>query len=162
MGEDNHIKDIDVLVIGGGLAAAFAAIKAKEKGAERVVQVCKGRTGSTGNSAFAASVMHICFPEDDLDDRVKRLTRSLAYIAQQDLIQDHLEESYPLLLEMDGFGCGFLKDEKGNFIRAQARGAYPTVMFRGHAMMQGMREALRKRGVELIDGVMVTDLLTKR
>ncbi|MBW1773447.1 MAG: FAD-binding protein [Deltaproteobacteria bacterium] len=161
MVENIKIQSIDVLVIGGGLAAAFAAIKAKENGAGRVVQVCKGRTGCTGNSAFAASVMHVCFPEDDLDDRVKRLTRSLAYIAQQDLIQDHLEESYPILLEMDSFGCGFLKDEKGNFIRAQARGAYPTVMFRGHEMMQGMREAEIKRGVELVDGVMVTDLLTR-
>ncbi|MBW2285947.1 MAG: FAD-binding protein, partial [Deltaproteobacteria bacterium] len=161
MVENIKIQSIDVLVIGGGLAAAFAAIKAKENGAGRVVQVCKGRTGCTGNSAFAASVMHVCFPEDDLDDRVKRLTRSLAYIAQQDLIQDHLEESYPILLEMDSFGCGFLKDEKGNFIRAQARGAYPTVMFRGHEMMQGMREAEIKCGVELVDGVMVTDLLTR-
>ena len=54
MVDEQKITDIDVLVIGGGLAAAFAAIKAKEKGAERVVQVCKGRTGCTGNSAFAA------------------------------------------------------------------------------------------------------------
>ena len=159
--ETKKITDIDVLVIGGGLAAAFAGLKAREKGAGKVVQVCKGRTGCTGNSAFAASVMHVCFPEDDLDDRVRRLTRSLAYIAQQDLIRDHLEESYPLLLEMDGFGCGFLKDEKGYFIRSAARGAYPTVKFRGHQMMQGMRRAEKKKGVQLVDGVMVTDLLTR-
>ena len=82
MNGELRIKDIDVLVIGGGLAAAFAAIKAKEAGAKRVVQVCKGATGCTGNSAFAASVIHVCFPEDDLDDRLKRLSRSLAYIAQ--------------------------------------------------------------------------------
>ncbi len=161
MSEDIKIQNIDVLIIGGGLAAAFAAIKAKEKGAERVVQVCKGRTGCTGNSAFAASVMHVCFPEDDLDDRVRRLSRSLAYIAQQDLIRDHLEESYPILLEMDRFGCGFLKNDDGTFLRAPARGAYPTVVFRGHEMMQGMRQAEIDRGVELVDGIMVTDLLTR-
>ncbi len=155
------ISNIDVLVIGGGLAAAFAGIKARENGAGKVVQVCKGRTGSTGNSAFAASVMHICFPEDDADDRLRRLLRSLGWIAQQDLVRDHLEESYPLLLEMDGFDCGFLKDEKGGFIRSRARGAYPTVKFRGHRMMQGMRRAAKKRDVELVDGVMVTDLLTR-
>jgi succinate dehydrogenase/fumarate reductase flavoprotein subunit len=161
MNEDTRISDIDVLVIGGGLAAAFAAIKAKENGARRVVQVCKGRTGCSGNSAFAASVMHVCFPEDDLDDRLRRLTRSLACIAQQDLIQDHLEESYRILEDMDGFGCGFLKNEKGGFLRATARGAYPTVVFRGHQMMRAMRRAEKDRGVELIDGVMVTDLLTR-
>ena len=159
--ETKKITDIDVLVIGGGLAAAFAALKAKENGAERVVQVCKGRTGCTGNSAFAASVMHVCFPEDDPDDRLRRLARSLGYIAQQDLLRDHLEESYPLLKEMDGFGCGFFKNEKGDFIRTRARGAYPTVKFRGHQMMQAMRAAEKIRGVELIDGVMVTELLTR-
>ncbi len=161
MDENTRIRDIDVLVIGGGLAAAFAAIKAKQNGAKRVVQVCKGRTGCSGNSAFAASVMHVCFPEDDLDDRLRRLTRSLAYIAQQDLIQDHLVESYPVLKEMDGFGCGFLKDEKGGFLRAKARGAYPTVVFRGHEMMRAMRRSEESRRVDLIDGVMVTDLLTR-
>lgn len=162
MDENTTIRDIDVLVIGGGLAAAFAAIKAKENGAKRVVQVCKGRTGCSGNSAFAASVMHVCFPEDDKDDRLRRLSRSLAYIAQQDLIQDHLEQSYPVLLDMDAFGCGFLKKEDGGFLRAKARGAYPTVVFRGHQMMSAMRQAERDRGVELIDGVMATELLTRR
>jgi succinate dehydrogenase/fumarate reductase flavoprotein subunit len=49
---DESTRIIDVLVIGGGLAAAFAAIKAKENGAQRVVQVCKVDRCS-GNSAFA-------------------------------------------------------------------------------------------------------------
>lgn len=163
MGLKNEVRisDIDVLVIGGGLAAGFAAMKAKETGAKRVVQICKGATGCTGNSAFAASVMHVCFPEDDLDDRLMRLSRSLAYIAQQDMIKDHLEESYGILLDMDSYGCGFLKDEKGNFLRLAARGAYPTVVFRGHQMMIGIRKAEIKSEIELVDNVMVTDLLVR-
>ncbi|MBW1802200.1 MAG: FAD-binding protein, partial [Deltaproteobacteria bacterium] len=161
MNGEIRISDIDVLVIGGGLAAAFASIRARQGGAKKVVQVCKGRTGCTGNSAFAASVMHVCFPEDDLNDRLRRLTRSLAFIARQDLLQDHLEESYGILKEMDAYGCEFLKDDKGHFLRANARGAYPTVVFRGHQMMNAMRAAVIKEGVELIDMVMVTDLLTR-
>ena len=35
--ETNTIDGIDVLVAGGGIAATFAAIKAKEAGAKRVV-----------------------------------------------------------------------------------------------------------------------------
>jgi succinate dehydrogenase/fumarate reductase flavoprotein subunit len=34
--------DTDILVIGGGLAGSFAAIKAKEAGIERVTLVSKG------------------------------------------------------------------------------------------------------------------------
>jgi len=158
---DVVIKDIDVLVIGGGIAASFAAIKAKEAGAEKVAMVCKGRVGCTGNSAFAAGVIHVCFPEDDLYDRVRRLSRSLAYIAQQDIIKDGLEHSFDLLKDMDSYGCDFVKDEKGNFVRLPARGFYPTVVFRGHQMMNSMREAAENRGVELVNRVLVTDLLTR-
>ena len=40
---EQRIEDIDVLVIGGGLAGVYAAIKAKESGAGKVVQVDKGK-----------------------------------------------------------------------------------------------------------------------
>ncbi|MBU2497510.1 MAG: FAD-binding protein [Proteobacteria bacterium] len=161
MHKEIRVKDIDVLVIGGGLAAAFASIKAKEAGAEKVVQVCKASTGRSGNSAFAASVIHVCFPEDDLDDRVNRLSRSLAYIAQQDLIKDHLEESYDIFQDLVSYGCEFLRDERGNIVRLAARGAYPTVVFKGLGLMSAVRKEEKKRKVELADRVMITDLLTR-
>jgi len=59
MGETIIIDDIDVLVVGGGIAGAFAAIKAKEAGARKVIQVDKGHVGKSGNSAFGAGVMHV-------------------------------------------------------------------------------------------------------
>jgi succinate dehydrogenase/fumarate reductase flavoprotein subunit len=161
MGKKINLRGIDVLVLGGGIAAAFASIKAKEAGARKVVQVCKAYSGASGNSAFAASVIHVCFPEDDLDDRVKRLSRSLAYIAQQDIIKDDLEESYGILKDLDSYGGDFIKDEKGNFVRLPARGAYPTVVFRGPQMMRAVRKAEKKKGVELMDRVMITDILTR-
>ena len=37
--------ETDVLVIGGGLAGAFAAIQAKEAGGEKVTLVSKGKLG---------------------------------------------------------------------------------------------------------------------
>ena len=43
MTAEQRIEDIDVLVIGGGLAGVYAAIKAKESGAGKVVQVDKGK-----------------------------------------------------------------------------------------------------------------------
>ena len=162
MKEGENVRiEADVLVIGGGISATFAAIKAKEAGAEKVVMVCKGRVGCSGNSAFAAGVMHVCFPEDDLPDRVRRLSRSLAWIAQQDIIQDGLEQSFDRLKDMDSYGCSFVKDETGNFVRLPARGFYPTVVFRGHQMMNAMRETAEKKGIEVVNRVMVTDLLTR-
>ena len=37
--------ETDLLIIGGGLSGAFAAIKAKEAGCERVTVVSKGKLG---------------------------------------------------------------------------------------------------------------------
>ena len=61
--------ETDILVIGGGGAACMAAIAAARKGA-KVVLVCKGKTGNSGNTIMiggsygmdgesAANVYHI-------------------------------------------------------------------------------------------------------
>ncbi len=42
----------DVLVIGGGPAACFAAIKAREAGCNRVTMVCKAVAGSSGSAVY--------------------------------------------------------------------------------------------------------------
>jgi len=161
MKREVRIKDIDVLVIGGGLAGTYAAIKAKEGGASKVVQVDKGHVGKSGNSCFGAGVMHVFFPEqDDLEDRIRRLARSLGYIAQQDLIQEYLEDSFEILNEMDTLGVDFVKTAEGEIERRPGRGYYPIVMFRGFQLMDAMSRVARKRGVEQVNKVMMTGLLT--
>ena len=162
MTQEVRVTDIDVLVIGGGLAGTYAAIRAKESGANKVVQVDKGHVGKSGNSCFGAGVMHVFFPEqDDLEDRVRRLSRSLGYIAQQDLIQEHLEDSFQILGEMDSAGVDFVKGAGGEFERRPGRGYYPVVMFRGFQLMDAMSKAARKAGVEQFNKVMMTGLLSR-
>lgn len=48
-------RDIDVLVVGGGMAALFAAVKAFDAGA-KVLMVSKGRLGSSGMTPFAKGI----------------------------------------------------------------------------------------------------------
>ncbi|MBW1769292.1 MAG: FAD-dependent oxidoreductase, partial [Deltaproteobacteria bacterium] len=45
------VVETDVLVIGGGIAGCFAAIKAKEQGAD-VTLIDKGYVGKTGETPF--------------------------------------------------------------------------------------------------------------
>ena len=159
--ETNTIDGIDVLVAGGGIAATFAAIKAKEAGAKRVVQVDKGTVGKTGNSCFAAGVIHVCFPEDDLDDRVLRLTRAQGYLAQQDLIRDSLQESYSILEEMRRYGVRMVMNPDGTYRRMAGRGAYPIVMFYSTQLMDALRKYAQSIGVEQVNRVCLTELLTR-
>jgi succinate dehydrogenase/fumarate reductase flavoprotein subunit len=156
------IDDIDVLVIGGGVSATFAAIKAKEAGARRVVQVDKGAVGKTGNSCFAAGVIHVTFPkEDSLDDRLRRLTRSVGFLAQQDLIQDHLQDSYPILEDMRNYGVRFVMNPDGTYRRLAGRGAYPIVSFYSTQFMDALRIKAQVIGVEQINRVYMTELVTR-
>ena len=53
MPEKNSIET-DVLVIGGGMAGCFAAIKAKDKGLD-VTLVDKGYVSKSGQTPFAGS-----------------------------------------------------------------------------------------------------------
>jgi len=48
-------KDADVLVIGGGMAGLFAAVKAHDAGAD-VLVVSKGRLGASGQTPFAKGI----------------------------------------------------------------------------------------------------------
>jgi len=67
----------DVLVIGGGMAGLFAAVKAHDAGA-KVMIVSKGRVGSSGQTPFAKGIF--AFDPDtskiNLDDFVDTVSRS--------------------------------------------------------------------------------------
>jgi succinate dehydrogenase/fumarate reductase flavoprotein subunit len=47
--------DTDILVIGGGMAGLFAAVKGHDAGA-KVMMVCKGRLGTSGETPFAKGI----------------------------------------------------------------------------------------------------------
>ena len=63
---DDIRLDSDVLVVGGGIAAVYAACKARELGA-RVLLVDKSHLGRSGCTAVASGVNHFYQPGDDKD-----------------------------------------------------------------------------------------------
>ncbi|BHH84500.1 FAD-dependent oxidoreductase [Desulforhopalus sp. 52FAK] len=70
-------KTTDVLVVGGGMAGLFAAVKAHDAGA-KVTLISKGRLGSSGQTPFAKGIFAYD-PEKEkisLDDFVKKVSRS--------------------------------------------------------------------------------------
>ncbi|MCG8552528.1 MAG: FAD-binding protein [Desulfobacterales bacterium] len=73
----NIENETDVLVIGGGMAGLFAAVKAHDAGA-KVMLVSKGRLGSSGQTPFAKGIF--AFDPDSeklsLDEFVDTVSRS--------------------------------------------------------------------------------------
>ena len=82
----NHIKTCDVLVVGGGTAGCFAAIKAAEKN-QQVMCIDKGYVGRSGCSPFAAGAINICYPDDDKDLWFEEIVTRGEYLNDQEWVK---------------------------------------------------------------------------
>ncbi len=156
---DVVVTETDILVVGGGIAAMFAACKAKELGRD-VVLVDKARPGRSGCTAVASGVFHFYKRGDDEQVVIRGLTSP---VTNQKLFKRTMYETEEAAQFMDAAGVDFVK-EGGEIVRVGG----PRLPF-GHSgmMAQGgpqMALALRaetlRRGVRVVERVMITGLLT--
>ncbi len=98
-------QETDVLVIGAGMAALFAAIKAHDAGA-RVTMVAKGRLGSSGLTPFAKGI----FSYDksnaamSIDEFVARVSESAIGTNNPVFTRQLAEHSYDRVQELKSWG----------------------------------------------------------
>jgi len=159
---ERHEIQADILVIGGGIAGAFAAIRAREKGAD-VVLVDKAFFGRSGCSGLASGVYGVYMPGDDLNAWVDAACSTP--LVNRRLAEKAIVRSYELLKEMDQWGVKWIK-EGGKIIRESGGGSglpFKTNAMMaegGPQMMMVLRGAALKKGVRVVNRVMATDLLT--
>lgn len=158
-----HSLETDILVIGGGLAGSYAAIKAKEMGAGKVLLLDKAHVGKSGCSTFAAGVMTVWFPGDDFDSWLKEIVVNGEYMNHQEWTRILLADAHERIYELESWGIEFEK-ENGKFARKLGRamreeGHLRNIMFHGNQMMWAIRKMVLKSDVEVVNRVMVTDLL---
>jgi len=157
--------ETDILVIGGGLAGSFAAIKAKEVGIENVTLVSKGKIGKDSISTFAAGIFTMIFPEDDREELINLWGLSEAYGAglyDEDWLNIWLEENYDRVLDMERWGVEWELTPEGKFERRVGRFGKKSGMFHGPQMMAAMAGKVKECGVDIIGDTMITDLLTEK
>jgi len=176
---DNLFKqnkaECDVLVVGGGFAACFAAIKAREQGAE-VVMVDKGLTGRSGQSPFASG--SLVFNKDwghKLEDWTNYTNRVSEFLNNKYWTEISITDSYARFKDMVEWGLPFRKGLDGKeIVSSQPAGGspggapvnspivnLPEVAFGGKRgdLPYLLRQHAIKIGVKVIDRVMVTELL---
>jgi succinate dehydrogenase/fumarate reductase flavoprotein subunit len=161
MEKRNEVQS-DVLVIGGGIAGAFAAIKAQEKGAH-VVLVDKAFFGRAGVSALASGVYGAYLPGDDLEGWVKGACSTP--LVNRSLAEKAILRTYDLLMDMDRWGVKWVK-EGGKIVREFSGGGglpFKTNAMMaegGPQMMMALRNETLRQGVRVVSRVMISDLLT--
>lgn len=155
------IHECDVLVVGGGLAGCWAAIRAKDF-ADRVLLVDKSKVSRSGASTFAAGTMLCPLPEDDLGPWLKEIVEGGEYLNDQEWVELMLREQVDRIQDLQSWGAPFEKDERGNLVRAAGRGetACRDLVFHGKKFMELMRNQVLQRAIPVVERVMITHLLT--
>ncbi len=153
----DRIIETDVLVIGGGLGAVFAALEARESGA-RVMVVEKAYAGKSGGAAMGASWFAVFHPEwgHVLDTWMNFITGIGEYLNDRDWVEIILKESYARYCDLVEWGIPFSSKEG----RSPAAGSYAMSLVK-YAFMPRLRERVLERGARILDRVMITDLLEK-
>ncbi len=153
--------EADVLVIGGGLAGTWAALRAKEF-VDKVVLVDKARVSRSGATTSAAGVMLCPAEEDDLNLWMREIVERGEYMNDQDWLRLMLEEQIDRIQDLASWGLPVERDAEGKIARQVGRGHEHTrlLMFHGKKLMETMRKQVLAMDVELLERVMVTDLLT--
>lgn len=150
----------DILVIGGGLAGCFVALRAKQLGAD-VVLADKGYCGRTGQSKFASSHIRLYLPEDDQEEALKEIVDAGDYLNDQRWVEVVVKESFYRVKDMESFGIKFEK-ENGRIRLVPSKGRInASAMFHSAQMMLAMRRAAQRFGVRIMDRVFINELLTQ-
>ncbi|MBI4316878.1 MAG: FAD-binding protein [Chloroflexi bacterium] len=162
---DVEVKS-DILIIGGGIAGMFAGIKAREANPEvDVLLVDKAYPGASGCSVFAAGTLPNWQPGEDYDNYVREIVEyNSEYLIDQDYVEIAVRESYDRFLDMLSYGVEFVRDDKGSVKRIPTlTSAYGrcSIFNGGPNMMWRVRAAAKKRGVRMLDRIVITDLLIR-
>lgn len=157
----NYIsKEADILIVGGGLAGLWAAIRARDF-AKKVIVAEKGKVASSGVSIFC----HTTFapvPPGQYEPYLKEQVERSNYLCDQGLVEVFLREIGGRLNDMISWGVEFERNPDGSLKTEAVRGQKVTrsALYTGRQMMMKMREEALRRGVEFEERVMITDLIT--
>ncbi|WP_425805624.1 FAD-binding protein [Desulfitobacterium sp. Sab5] len=148
----------DVVVVGGGLAAMYAALSAKQQGSQ-VLMVCKNKIGRSGSSVVAQTV-HRVAEQNDLNQELyfKHFWESGRFMGNPELIRVLISEGPKAVNYVKSLGVEF---EKG--IEILPNGGkitrYSCEPRKGKLLTTPVAEQVRKSSIDMIENTMVIDVI---
>lgn len=141
--------ETDVLVVGGGPAAAWAALSAVEAGA-RVVLADKGYHGTSGATAPSNTGTWCLPPGDGRAASVEQRLKRTAGLGDRRWMLRCADQAYENLLKLVEWGYPFPSEDDGSLYIANLRGP---------DYMRFMRQRVRRAGVTILDHHPILELL---
>ncbi len=162
-----HVFQTDVLVLGGGMAGLWAALKAARY-TRHVMIVDKGPFKRGGQGSMCGGDMVVWDPEDDMENWVKELTYYFEGLVEQDVLECLMKRSLECMREYEKMGHRFALDDNGKLRRVCQRGLkhIGSVLSRpfgtgGKSLIQHLVAELEKTEARLLPGIQITDILMK-
>ena len=158
--------ETDVLIIGGGMAGLFAAIKAREEGVD-VMLVDKNYVSRSGSTAFAEGDYSVCNPAwgHDLKAWMTQATTVGEYLNNPEWTEITLRESLDRYKDFLAWGIKPKEAADGSVLRFRRPVGFGPLeccfLGRGWTFLPAMRQQALKVGVLIMDRIMITDLLTR-
>lgn len=158
--------EADVLVLGSGAAGCGAALAAEEAGAS-VLLLDKGRLESSGclgggNDHFLA-VLESGEPHDTIEDLIGEYATPSSGTSAA-LVASWGRAMRPMLELLESLGVEFLHRPDGSYLRTGGfgePGAWYVNIARGYRTKRLLAGEIRRRGVRVLDHVMVLRLLKR-
>ena len=162
--------ETDVLVVGGGIAAATAAVTAADSHA-RVVLLDKGKFGSSGSSLTSGAGISLLLPadrgghpEDNASAFLHDTVIGGAYLNDQQAAQFLCEEGAACLRDLEEFGVRYKKDAAGKYVLKRVFGqSFPRsiqpIPQLGSVLTGALRKEALRRGVHVVEHTMAVRLL---
>ncbi|HXN16477.1 MAG TPA: FAD-binding protein [Usitatibacter sp.] len=160
-------RTCDILILGGGGAALYAAIRAHE--AERklnIVVACKGLFGKSGCTRMVQGGYNVVLhPEDSFDKHYEDTLRGGGMINDQELAWNLVTQAPERIIELENrFGCYFDRNADGTIHqRALAGQSFNRTVHRGDLtgieLMSRLSEQVLVRDINVLNEVRGVDLL---
>ncbi|HEY0120703.1 MAG TPA: FAD-binding protein [Rhizobium sp.] len=155
-GSDSIRLQADVLVVGGGPAAAWAALAASENGA-RVVLVDKGYLGTSGATAPSNTGTWCVAPGEDRAAIVERRWQRTGGLADPRWMLRCVDRAYESLLKLVEWGYPFPNEDDGRLYIANLRGPDYMAFMRRRVLRAGVTVLDHHPALELLsDGETIT------
>ena len=160
-------RQCDVLILGGGGAALYAALRARDADASlRIVVASKGLFGKSGCTRMVQGGYNVVLhPDDSFDKHYDDTLRGGGLINDQELAWTLVTQAPARIIELENrFGCYFDRNADGTIHqRALAGQSFNRTVHRGDLtgieLMSRLSEQVLVRDIEVLNEVRGVELL---
>jgi succinate dehydrogenase/fumarate reductase flavoprotein subunit len=159
--QDIETQYADVLIIGGGFAGCWAALRAADLGAS-VTLVDKAYVSKSGASPMSGGITTCPQDSDDLDLWAKEFITRGSYMCDQRWTYKLLEGQRERVKDYERWGVPISRAPDGSIRRFASRGMIDVrgMQYQPKAAMTELRRQITARGVRILDRIFVTELIT--